>query len=111
MDPKKNQAIIIWLTGMSGSGKSTHSKHLKVFFDKHGYSIKILDGDTVRKNDGKKLGFGFKDVRENNLRIAQLRRRATKRRRTEQSLGIIAEHHLSMRHLEEKTRRGYQYYD
>jgi adenylyl-sulfate kinase len=72
LDPKKNQAVIIWLTGMSGSGKSTHSKHLKVFFGKYGYSIKILDGDAVRKNDDKKLGFGFKDVRDNNLRIANM---------------------------------------
>lgn len=72
MDSKKKQASIIWLTGMSGSGKSTLSEYLKVFFEKHGYSIEILDGDAVRNNDDKKLGFGYKDVRANNLRIATM---------------------------------------
>ena len=72
MDPAKKQAGIIWLTGMSGSGKSTFSKYLEVFFEKHGCSTKILDGDAIRKNDDKKLGFSYKDVKENNLRIAAL---------------------------------------
>jgi adenylyl-sulfate kinase len=72
LDPKKKQASIIWLTGMSGSGKSTFSKYLEVFFEKHGCSTKILDGDAIRKNADKKLGFSYKDVKENNLRIAAL---------------------------------------
>ena len=57
---------------MSGSGKSTLSNHLEVFFEKHSYSIKILDGDAIRNNDDKKLGFGYEDVRSNNLRIATI---------------------------------------
>jgi adenylyl-sulfate kinase len=72
LKPKKTGAEIIWLTGMSGSGKSTHSRHLKISFEKRDYSVKVLDGDAVRKSDEKKLGFSYKDVRSNNLRIAAL---------------------------------------
>ena len=71
MNPKKI-AEIIWLTGMSGSGKTTHSKYLDVFFKKYGYIVKVLDGDEVRKNDTKQLGFRYKDVQFNNHRIAAL---------------------------------------
>ena len=57
---------------MSGSGKSTLSIYLELFFLKKNYSIYILDGDDVRDNDKKKLGFDYKSVLNNNLRISKL---------------------------------------
>lgn len=62
---------VLWLTGMSGSGKSTLASHLAEFFTNHGYKTRIIDGDDVRDNNEKKLGFEYEDVLKNNLRIAE----------------------------------------
>jgi adenylyl-sulfate kinase len=63
---------VIWLTGMSGSGKSTLANKLKKNIESKGYTISIIDGDSVRDADNKKLGFGLDDVRTNNMHIASL---------------------------------------
>jgi len=68
----KNNRPIIWLTGMSGSGKSTLAMTIKYLFLENKYSVRIVDGDDIREKDSKKLGFGHKDVMENNLRIAHM---------------------------------------
>ena len=60
------------MTGMSGSGKTTHSRYLDIFFKKHGFTVEIIDGDAIRKNDREQLGFGYKEVKLNNLRISAL---------------------------------------
>ncbi len=57
---------------MSGSGKSTLAEYIKDTYQKEGYSVRIIDGDDIRDRDVEKLGFGRKDVRVNNLRIAKL---------------------------------------
>jgi adenylylsulfate kinase-like enzyme len=64
-----NKSPIIWLTGMSGSGKSTLANHLKNKLKK---KVLIIDGDSIRDLDQKKLGFGLGDVLVNNMRIASL---------------------------------------
>ena len=56
---------------MSGSGKSTLSTELKKQLQNNGYSVQIIDGDTIRDNYTSKLGFGRQDVLTNNLSIAQ----------------------------------------
>jgi adenylylsulfate kinase len=66
-----NKTPIIWFTGMSGSGKSTLSIELKKQLQDKGYSVQIIDGDTIRDHYTTKLGFGRKDVLTNNLNIAQ----------------------------------------
>ena len=48
---------------MSGSGKSTLASHLAEFFINHGYKTRIIDGDDVRDNDKKNLGFKFEDYK------------------------------------------------
>ena len=63
---------VVWLTGMSGSGKSTFAEYIKDTYKKEGYSVRIIDGDDIRDRDVEKLGFGRKDVEVNNLRIAKL---------------------------------------
>ena len=57
---------------MSGSGKSTLASDLETLFDCKNMKIRVLDGDDIRGEDIAKLGFGYKDVLRNNLRIAYL---------------------------------------
>ena len=63
---------VIWLTGMSASGKSTLARKLKSRIEEKGYRVSIIDGDSVRDRDDTKLGFGLEDVRINNMRIASI---------------------------------------
>ena len=71
-DLKHQKAKCIWLTGLSGSGKSTIAQHLeKELFlrSKHTY---ILDGDNLRLGINKNLGFSTVDRAENIRRIAEI---------------------------------------
>jgi len=54
--------IVIWLTGLSGSGKTTIAKRLYQFYD-GGTSTKaiIIDGDTLREESIEPLGFSIED--------------------------------------------------
>jgi len=68
----QNSFNVIWLTGMSGSGKSTLASSVERFCKQNKFKVYTIDGDEVRDNDVEKLGFGYKDVLKNNLRIAEL---------------------------------------
>lgn len=57
---------------MSGSGKSTLASSVERFCKQNKFKVYTIDGDEVRDNDVEKLGFGYKDVLKNNLRIAEL---------------------------------------
>ena len=59
---------VVWLTGLSGSGKSTIAESTKKMLGGK-YSIKIIDGDEVRKTINKNLGFSTKDIIKNNNKI------------------------------------------
>ena len=65
-------ASIFWCTGMSGAGKSTLAEHAKYELGNHGFSILIIDGDTVRDNYNVKLGFGEGDIKKNNMNVASI---------------------------------------
>jgi len=60
------QGIIIWLTGLSGAGKSTIANGLYDILRQE-YKVEILDGDGVRENLSKGLGFSKED-RDLNIR-------------------------------------------
>ncbi len=62
-----NQGFVIWFTGLSGSGKSTLAEALAPALRERGCKIEILDGDIVRTNLSKGLGFS-KDDRDTNIR-------------------------------------------
>jgi adenylylsulfate kinase len=64
------KGIVIWLTGLSGAGKSTISNVLASAIKKVGKPVKILDGDEVRKNLTADLGFSREDRSENIKRIS-----------------------------------------
>ncbi len=62
-----HQGFILWFTGLSGAGKSTLAERLVKEFQERGYRVEILDGDEVRTNLSKGLGFSKED-RDTNIR-------------------------------------------
>lgn len=66
--PRPRQGFTVFFTGLSGSGKSTIANVLLVkFLEKGGRAVTLLDGDLVRKNLSKELGFS-KEHRDINIR-------------------------------------------
>ena len=63
------QGFTVWFTGLSGSGKSTIAEMLYHEFQARGLKTEILDGDVVRQNLSKGLGFSKEDRDTNILRI------------------------------------------
>lgn len=66
--------IMIQLTGLSGSGKSTISNHVGRMLSELNYPVEILDGDVYRNSLCKDLGFSRADRKENNRRLGILGR-------------------------------------
>ena len=64
------KAITIWMTGLSGSGKSTIAKHLERSLSNNGFITKVLDGDNVRIGICNNLDFSTQDRIENIRRIS-----------------------------------------
>jgi adenylylsulfate kinase len=65
--PGHLQGFTLWFTGLSGSGKSTITQKLAPRLRKRNRSVEILDGDEVRENLSKGLGFSRED-RDINIR-------------------------------------------
>jgi adenylylsulfate kinase len=64
------QGFCLWFTGLSGSGKTTITTHLVKELRKRGSKLEVLDGDIVRENLSKGLGFSKEDRDTNIRRIA-----------------------------------------
>jgi len=71
-DLLQQKAICIWMTGLSGSGKSTIAQGLERKLHEQGILTKILDGDNVRTGINNNLGFSEADRTENIRRIAEV---------------------------------------
>jgi adenylyl-sulfate kinase len=63
------QGFVVWFTGLSGAGKSTLAGHLAPVLRERGLNVEVLDGDEVRTNLSKGLGFSKEDRDTNILRI------------------------------------------
>ncbi len=61
--------VTIWFTGLSGAGKTTISRALGKELKSSGYKVELLDGDVVRQNLTKGLGFSKEDRDENIRRV------------------------------------------
>lgn len=70
----KQHAKVIWLTGLSCSGKTTLGISLEKKLHQMGYLTQILDGDNIRSGINKNLGFTEEDRFENIRRIAEITR-------------------------------------
>jgi adenylylsulfate kinase len=68
----KQQAKVIWFTGLSGSGKTTLASLLEKRLFELNYFCQILDGDNVRSGINKNLKFTEEDRLENIRRIAEV---------------------------------------
>lgn len=66
------KGVMLWFTGLSGSGKSTVAIALERELQKRGLLCRILDGDNIRSGINKGLGFTAEDRRENIRRIAEV---------------------------------------
>jgi sulfate adenylyltransferase len=65
--PKYRQGFCVWLTGLSGAGKSTTAEILAVLLSSRGRQVTLLDGDVVRTHLSAGLGFD-KAGRDTNIR-------------------------------------------
>ena len=66
----QEQGFCLWFTGLSGSGKTTITTHLVKELRRRGSKLEVLDGDIVRENLSKGLGFSKEDRDTNIRRIA-----------------------------------------
>ncbi|MFQ5965104.1 MAG: adenylyl-sulfate kinase [Candidatus Scalinduaceae bacterium] len=68
----KQRGVTIWLTGLSGSGKSTIAVELEHALVENKHQAYILDGDNIRHGLNKNLGFSPEDRSENIRRIGEV---------------------------------------
>jgi adenylylsulfate kinase len=66
------RARVLWLTGLSGSGKSTIAEALERELFAAGFFAQVLDGDNIRTGINNNLGFSLEDREENIRRIAEV---------------------------------------
>lgn len=66
------RAKVLWLTGLSGSGKSTIAIGLERALFAAGFFPQLLDGDNIRSGINNNLGFSLEDRAENIRRIAEV---------------------------------------
>jgi adenylylsulfate kinase len=67
-----HNSLMIWFTGLSGSGKSTIANAFQHELYKKGVSVYLLDGDNLRHGINKNLSFTEEDRRENIRRTAEI---------------------------------------
>lgn len=66
------RGVMVWLTGLSGSGKSTIAIGVERELHRRGLLCRILDGDNIRCGINSNLGFSESDRKENIRRIAEV---------------------------------------
>jgi adenylylsulfate kinase len=69
---KSQKALTIWMSGLSGSGKSTIANNLEFTLHSKNYHTYILDGDNTRLGLNKNLGFSEEDRVENIRRVSEV---------------------------------------
>ncbi len=69
-----HKACAIWLTGLSGSGKSTIANALQTRLHAAGRCTYVLDGDNIRQGLNRDLGFSNEDRAENIRRVSEVAR-------------------------------------
>ncbi len=72
------KGFTVWFTGLSGAGKSTVAQHVTSLLEERGRLVEVLDGDEVRENLSKGLGFSKEDRDTNVRRIAYVAKLLTR---------------------------------
>jgi adenylylsulfate kinase len=67
-------AAVIWLTGLSGAGKSSIAREVEWALYERGIHTRVLDGDNTRHGLNSNLGFSPEDRKENVRRVAEVAR-------------------------------------
>src|SRR5678810_565909 len=96
-----SQAYTLWFTGLSGAGKSTLSELVAAELKKRGKYVEILDGDEVRTNLSKGLGFSKEDRDTNIRRIGYVSRLLSRN-----GVGVIAAAISPYREVRDEVRRA-----
>jgi adenylylsulfate kinase len=68
----KQKGVVLWFTGLSGSGKSTIANEVAYQLHQKGHFSYVLDGDNIRHGLNKDLGFSPEDRNENIRRISEV---------------------------------------
>ena len=68
----KQHSAVFWMTGLSGSGKSTVAKGVEKLLHEKGFLTQVLDGDNIRSGINNNLGFSESDRLENIRRISEV---------------------------------------
>ena len=68
----KQKSFTVWMTGLSGSGKSTIAKGLERYLHEQRFLTQLLDGDNIRVGINNNLGFSDEERSENIRRIAEV---------------------------------------
>lgn len=66
------KSMVLWFTGLSGSGKSTIAVALERALFSRGFVAQVLDGDNIRHGINSNLGFSIEDRHENIRRISEI---------------------------------------
>ena len=68
----KQKSKVLWMTGLSGSGKTTIAQGLEKKLFENGFFAQVLDGDNIRSGLNGDLGFSIEERKENIRRIAEV---------------------------------------
>ena len=71
---QEKKAVTIWLTGLSGAGKTSIAHALAALLEQDGRAVTVLDGDLLRDGLNRDLGFSPQDRQENIRRTAEVAR-------------------------------------
>lgn len=69
---ENQHSLVIWFTGLSGSGKSTISENIEFILKRKGFKVRSLDGDVLRKGLNSDLGYDMQSRNENIRRAAEV---------------------------------------
>ncbi|MCW3986413.1 MAG: adenylyl-sulfate kinase [Candidatus Bathyarchaeota archaeon] len=75
---QEDQGFVVWLTGLPGSGKTTIAQKLHGELKERNLKVELFDGDEVRRNLSKGLGFSKEDRDTHNKRIIYVCRLLTR---------------------------------
>jgi adenylylsulfate kinase len=96
-----NKGFTLWLTGLSGAGKTTLTERLVPELRLRGVSVEVLDGDEVRTNLSKGLGFSKEDRDTNIRRIGYVSRLLARN-----GVGVVTAAISPYRAVREEVRRA-----